>query len=559
MGSPDGAPRWQSGLILAWGVVLSLWLVRVYFDLPPDRVHDNHEGHHYALRVLEFRDLLAVGYGSPQWATHFRDGFGSPYFGYYQPGVFYAACAMPWSLPPNHALGLMLLLFSVGGYGSLYALVERRWGVVSGWLAASLLLLAIYSATAIYVRGDLAEYCAMMCVAATALALDTWFRRSSVGAALGLAFGGALIIVMHPAVGLISYAAFGAVLLLALAFPSARRLAVGAGVALAFGVGLAAFYWLPVFREWDLVSPDAAFTDFYNYASNFIGLSDLTDAYRRDTLIPFTLGRLPLGLALLNTALALRFARRGIGYYLGGWALLLALSFMMIEQSRPIWAALEPLQRLQFPWRMQALTTLIVAALAGAVPALPWPYVRALIATAAIGAMFLFSREYTAYDIHPKLAVPTSADSLIGMHVAPDLRDEWLPKGASGDAVLERARLPDGQGSVETSDYRLEQGHLSLTVSTTEGGRVRLPHYAFSGWVATLDGRLTSITADPLGLMLIDVPPDSHGRLDVRFTATPMRRLGLRVAGLMLVALLSSAWGYARWGHYLRLVTSPRP
>ena len=34
----------------------------------------------------------------------------------------------------------------------------------SGWLAASLLLLSVYPATEIYIRGDLSEFCAMMLI-----------------------------------------------------------------------------------------------------------------------------------------------------------------------------------------------------------------------------------------------------------------------------------------------------------------------------------------------------------------------------------------------------------
>lgn len=65
---------------VAWGLLLSLWLSRVFFLHAPEWVPLTHEGNSYTGRLLEFRDLLGAGYASPQWATHFRQGLGSPFF-----------------------------------------------------------------------------------------------------------------------------------------------------------------------------------------------------------------------------------------------------------------------------------------------------------------------------------------------------------------------------------------------------------------------------------------------------------------------------------------------
>ncbi|MEJ5198734.1 MAG: hypothetical protein WHX53_07410, partial [Anaerolineae bacterium] len=66
---------------------------------------------------------------------------------------------------------------------------------------------------------------------------------------------------------------------------------------------------------------------------------------------------------------------------------------------------------------------------------------------------------------------------------------------------------------------------------------VRLRFYInyFPGWQATVDGRPAEITADPPdGLIGLDLPPGEHD-VCLRFTATPVRRVGM---GLALCAAL---------------------
>lgn len=529
--------RAQVWLVVSWGLFLAFWLARVYFELPADRVHVNHESHHYAVRVLEFRDLLGSGYLFPQWATHFRGGFGGPYFGYYQPGVFYAASLVPWWVSPNRALGLTVMAFSFVGYLSMWILVRRHWGKLSGVLAASLLLLSVYATTAIYVRGGVAEFAAMMLVVPALVAVDAWFRKGSVGALVGLASAGAAITVTHASVGLMTHALLGVGLLGLLGYAPARCRALGAGIALAAGVGLAAFYWFPVFFEWRLVSPNRAFEGFYDYANNFVAPTALLDTYRRDTLIPFTLGRLAVGLLLLNTVLVVCTGQRQErAYFALGWAGIALCTFMMSEVSQGIWAKIEPLQRLQFPWRLQTLTTILMAALAGAVPQLPWRFVRFALVAGVVATALGFSRDYTEYQVLARLRVPPTAESLIDSYIAPDVRNEWMPKGASLDVGRLRRRLPDSQGDVVVSNYQLRQGQLTLRVDSGAGGAVRLPHYYFPvGWRASLDGQPLKLDADAFGLMRIEIPQSAHGLLKVNFTMTPMRRWGLIVSGLTLM------------------------
>lgn len=542
--------RWLLVGVVAWGCLLSAWSSRVYFIHPPDRVHANHERHSYAARVVEFRDLLDAGYWSPEWATHFRGGLGSPYFSYYQPGFFHVVSLVPWSVPPNRAIGLAVAAFSLTGYLALFVLVRRRFGTLSGVLGASMLLLSVYTATEIAVRGDLTEHAAMMLFAVVLASLDGWMSRGHAGWLVALALGAAAVTVTHPGVALMGNGLVGLLVVALLIAPVTRRRALGALAALAVAVGLSAFYWVPVLFALDLVSPAAAFEGFYDYSRHFVPPRLLLGPYSRETVIPATLGPIVPALVLLNTLLVFVVRRRTreheTAFAIGLACLALSL-FMMTRASAFAWEAIEPLQRLQFPWRFFALTSVFSAALAGAMPRWRHERVRgvvvALVLLAALGA----SREYTAHSLHSTVRVPESAEALLSEYLAPDLADEWMPAGADIAAREVVQSLPEAGPGATVSGFELEQGRLRAHVRAASESWVRLPHHHFPvGWEATLDGRPVALEADDLGLMRVRLPAGAVGTLEVVFVRTPARRLGLRVSAASLLLGLVALFAFRR-------------
>lgn len=534
--------RWVIAGLIVWGAALALWLARPYFLLPADQSHENHETNTYAGRLIEFRDLLAHGHLSPQWCGDFRGGLGAPYFGYYQPGFFYAASLVPWHVPPIRALGITVAAFALLGYLGMLGLVGRRFGWLSGWLAGTALCTSIYVCSEVAIRGDLSELAAMMTLPATLWALVEWLEGGRARWAVGLAAGAAALVLLHPVVALLGY---GLLAVATAGYAAAqRRIArpLTALASLAAGAGLAAFYWMPVLLEMDLVQAERAFTGFYHYANHFVDPRKLVEPYsRRDGPVPLSLGLLWLGLAVANTAaLALRWneattpQRRLL--------LLTVLAsvpcvFLMTPASAPIWAILVPLQRIQFPWRILSVLSVLLAVAAGAM--LPWTHerLRRMVVGAMVVAMTLSSCAFTAYTLDDEARVPDNAAAIARQYFAPDLRNEWLPRGAEAtiDAADRQAPLAGPGCTVE--DFQRGQGRLTCRVHARRDTWVVLPHYAFpAGWTARLGGEPIPIAADRRGLMRFELPAGTDALLEVTASYTPARRWGWIVAAATLLA-----------------------
>jgi uncharacterized membrane protein YfhO len=86
--------------------------------------------------------------------------------------------------------------------------------------------------------------------------------------------------------------------------------------------------------------------------------------------------------------------------------------------------------------------------------------------------------------------------------------------------------------------FEREPGRLRAEVTTAITAFVNLPHYYFPvGWRATWNGAPVALERTNDGLMRVEVPA-GHGVIDVTWTMTPARRLGVAVSAVTLVLLL---------------------
>jgi hypothetical protein len=433
------------------------------------------------------------------------------------------------------AIGVALWVFACVGYAGVFSLVRGRFGVAAGVLAGTMLLVAAYVRNELYLRGDFSEFSGMMMLAAALAALVGWLEDGGRRRWVVLALTAGAVVVCHPVAGLSGYATLAATIVVwAIATRSLRRPLVATS-ALVAGVGLAAFYWLPIWLEWGLVQGDRA---------------TKADQVARSFLTPFMLLGLEPSLRILPAALGRRMlAALGVACGLIAWrwrhltasqrrlvvvlvVLALGSSFMTTWLSSPIWEAVPLLALVQFPWRLLLVQTVVLAALAGCVPGVPravvllgvavvaWPLVRLQAAPAL---------RYTPYSV---------AFQLERVYFAPDVADEWLPAGARRMPPRATWRAPALTAGT-LFNFRRTTGWLHATISSEGPSVVTMPHYYFgAGWSATLDGEPVPMAPNPIGLMVVGVP--HGGTLDVRFGMTPARRAGLAISGTTLALV---AWG----------------
>lgn len=543
----EKTPYYRGSLAILWGVVLALLLCRHFFLLPTGTFYKNHDENTYLVRLVEFRDLLAHGYYWPQWCTDFRTGLGSPYFGYYQPGVFYAASLVPTALGPVRQFGCVMLASAILGYVGMWFLVRRHFGAAAGLVAGTLLLTSCYSATDLYIRGDFSEFAATMLLAALISCLDRALAGQERSALIATAICAAALVVMHPCIALFGYGLSLALAAFTAVWHRRRWLWVRPLLALMLGAGMAGFYWLPVLFEWDYVSARGAFSGFFHYSSHFLTLGQIFGSAVTHTVIPVKVGL--LATCVLAGAAGVTIWR---WRYLAAeqrrlaWFALLAAAgclFLMHRTSAPIWDAVTLLQRVQFPWRLFSVLGIATAMAGGVLGGLLPPRTRVLMV--AVVSVIAPAQMVMNTGVEPVPAgVPQSASQIRDSYFAPDISDdEWLPRGATAGSIDPKRRQPAPGPDTTVTSYRMMQGTLVCEVRTESPSYVILPHYYFPvGWTATLADRPVTIKATEGGLMRIDLPAGSKGTLTVRFGMTPMRKTGLAMS--LATAIFVAAWAW---------------
>ena len=579
-----GTAPWLRTVAGAGGAAL-LGLVAV-LPLLAARPTRSVDGLLHLYRQVEFQHCLAQGALFPRWTPDLMQGYGFPLFNFYPPLAYYVTAL--WHLLGLSTARALNVTFLAGALlaGAAMFLLARDWaGEGGGVLAGLLYMYAPYTFYNTLYRGGLAE------VLAWALApLILWaFRRLMLEgrarwfalAALSLA---ALPLAHH--LSLLTFAPLLALLVLGTwleqwfgpAARGARRGLLLALLALALGLGISAFFAAPAYLEKGLVQIQHVYQpQGFDFHDNFATLPMLLGRpLQVDTSIvsyqfPRNIGWIQLALGLL-APLGMLFARRNgravRAWYLGALLVALGLVFMMLKPSTPIWEAVSPLKYLQFPWRLLAPLSLVLAFLGGGLARLlprtgkgVWAG-HALLVAIALGllvynAPLLFPRYRAIPSANPTLGDMTAFEAssqLWGMTSGADYLPVWVQKipaqspmaapYAQGKPVtwLDRQSLP---ASAQAQEVHAGLNDLRFTFESATPLVATVNQFYFPGWTATIDGAPAPVQPrGESGLISVPVPAGTH-TLRLRFGDTPLRRASnwLSLACLLAVAGVMVALG----------------
>jgi hypothetical protein len=546
----------------------------------------------HIFRLAELTWLTQAGEIYPRWAPNFYYGFGYPIFNYYAPLTYYLGlpvALLPWFDAVDgvkFVLILGLLAVAVGVYG----FVRDNWGRAAGFVAAAV---AVYAPYLQYVdphaRGDLAEAFSFGAFALALWGMDRLRRRPSTGRWIMASLLVAAVILSHNLMALVCFG-----LLLAWAawrigedwltqtregakapsvtFAPLREIMILFGPLL-LGVGLAAFFWLPVALEQNAVNLNTLIGegDNFDFRNHFLSLATLLgEAPRLDwgaseAHFVFNLGLAQWALGLLGV-IALAVGRAANGRHLSFFALAAAgLIFMMLPISIWLWELIPLMAFMQFPWRLLGVAVILLAVLAGVGAAGLSGYFpanwRNWVAATAVGLTILLALPLSEVppwepDFGPVNSTRVAHIELAGHWLGTTSTADFLPvtvevlptpegqlllalfEGRELDRV-NRAALPAG-ATVESVEKR--PLHFQYQTQSDEDFLLRLFLFDFPGWTARIDGRPVETEIGlPEGFLVVPVPAGDQ-IVDVRFEATPARRLATAVSWLALLFTLAGAF-----------------
>lgn len=537
----------------------------------------------HLMRLFVFDLHVRQGEWLPRWLPELYTGYGYPLFNFYAPAMYFVAETLHLSgLGQAAAYGwsyVLAVLFGAVGAAflasDLYASPVKSGGADGAPLASrpsplpafwpGLLAAAAYTYTTyllanVFVRGAFGEIGAQALLPWLFWALRRMMtaRRPLPSLVLGATLL-ALLVMTHTITFLLALpwlAGYAVVLALALrdtGRPAWKLLAAPVAAALLAAL-LSAVVWLPQLLERGSLSESAWSTALV--LDNLWRWSDFVDLDLRFRAVDG--GQTPYQLSAIQALLLLAgliLARRRTGEWWYWVAVAAGCALLLSPLSAPLWANVNALAVIQFPWRLLSIMGLAVAVIgAGAVTALPTASARAIAATVLIAFIVITQAPRpgetpfltAAGDIDLTLAAVNRFEQAEPAYGA-GYDDEFLPRWADLAALQSPAPpLPEVETNVRASSAMTPGIGANVTSDGAAPLALTLSQFYFPGWQVALDGG-TAQAAQPdatTGLLSVAVPAGEHTVAFERTTTAPARAgtilaiLGLTV---LVLALFVSA------------------
>ncbi|HEY1985390.1 MAG TPA: hypothetical protein VGG85_08275 [Terracidiphilus sp.] len=568
----------------------------------PQMVRGNSCGHDFDFHLVSWLDALGNwrhGLFYPHWTASANYGAGEPRFIFYPPLTWMLGAAMgivlPWKIVP---LALTSLLLAAAGLATR-TLAREKFDDAVATLAGCTTVLSGYALFTAYERSAFAEltggfwFPLMLLFALRNRIEDTPSDGAKRVPLVRRAFdGSALLLTLVVAGAWLSNAPVGVMLCYTLAAVALTTALLGhswapllrAATAVVLGIGLSAFYLVPAAWEQRWVAIQQATDD----PGLLIENSWLFARHGDPRLEQHDIELLRVsGIAVTMIAVALAgllvtWWRKRLPAERKWWIPLglvpVAVLFLQLPFSRPIWNLLPELRFLQFPWRwLVALGTPMAIFFASAL----WTTNRWLRAFALAVCAFVFLaavaiagvsfyqgcetedsvrqrvedyRAGTGFEGTDEYAPPHADNTLVAMALPiacfvndptvllgqgdPDVTPLWSADQHSCEATFPAAPSPG----------KTPSEHLAVAAETSHAGYLVLRQRTYPAWDVRVNGvPVTQMPERQDGLMAVPVPR-GHVKVNVDWTATRDFYVGRLISGL--AALLVTGLGLLEYRRF---------
>lgn len=539
-------------VLLVVTVIAGNWLLRPgYFNM-----HDDLQ----MFRQLSMDECFKDGQIPCRWTRHMGYGFGYPLFNYYPPLPYFVGQVVK-VLGFSYITSVKVSFFLAFIFAALtmYVLAKEFWGKTGGLISSIFYTWAPYHSLDIYVRGAMNEAWALVWFPLILWSSYKLITEKKFNQIIILSLAWFALLTSHNLMVLIFAPAFSIWCLMWLirnkAWSSIHRLAL-AGV---WALGLASFFFIPVFLEKKYVQVDTLVVGYYNYIVHYVSLNQLlfsrfwgygASVWLEDDDMGFQIGYLhwilPLIVGVLITREFMKTRKLNntvlIFYYfiLAGWF----AAFMTHSRSTFIWRNLPGLEFVQFPWRFLTLVILFFSASIGAITLfIKDAKKQAILVGVLIVAVIAFNINYFKPE---KMGPLTDEQKFSGL--AYDLQQtsgifDYLPTTAKTAPKAKQVAV--AEVTDQTKGMILNGGQNSNTVwfdtDLKEGAQIRIGLLQFPGWTVYVDGQKANSYVDEKeewGRLYVDVPAGKH-TVRAKLENTPARTIGNSISVVSWLALLS--------------------
>ena len=535
---------------------------------------------HHAVWYVQFSEQLWAGNLYPRWLMEMNSGLGSPVFFYYPPVLFFVTSVLrPFFHGDTHGwyqLGVSACAALIASGICAYAWLKQMVGSNSALAAAVLYMATPYHlASDLYVRGSLAEYWAFIWMPLILYFTHRIMQGNRLAVA-GCALSYALLIMTHLPVTVI----FSPIPVCYAFFMASREQKIKVTgwtmVAMMLGIGASFVYLWPALTMQNLVFLERMTTGYFSY-KNWLFFTNLSLWPSEKFLVLLVIVDLT-GIACCTFVISRGNANRENARLNAFWFAVASVGILMMTQlSAPIWLGVSILQKIQFPWRFNAIVSLATTALlALAISSFRKRESRSFKIATAIAALLVVAwipgtgwAIWQAYPFHisdqedvdykkreiaerrevpeyyPRWNLPMAE---MNWECSVD-EDEWdsqlnsrfqslLQRVDDSSGNLSRVKIVEGTGEVNVSSWK--PGEIRLQTTSSTGMRLNVSQFYYPNWSAILFSEQQAINVQPSqpdGLISLSIPGGDHEVL-LKLQQSPAETVGELVSSISVAAVV---------------------
>jgi len=470
----------------------------------------------------------------------------------------------------------------------MYLLGKEIWkDKGSGFLCAVIFTFFPYRLGLVYIRGDFAEFLATALIPLVLFAFLKLGQKRRLGYFLLSSFSLALIFLAHN-IQVVLFLPILLIYLLVVFRKEIKKVILPIFLAGITGLGIASFFVFPALLEEKYLAVSTMYTGQYDFHEHFLKIADFL-SLKWDNDHFFQIGI--IGIVILCFVIyvlskkIVGLPRKNIYFFL---ILMVGSIAACFSISTFFWESTPFFKFVQYPWRVLSFVALALSILGGMifrtkivhlffkekipkfVPAIalalivvfanlffaqPVSYLekesdeaynpyRQLYSEANLETTYrkeneqlIQSEKLNIYTLIPEFVPKGTNVELLKNQIAGTISDQLKKKEEFRILKIEALR-----GRIEWKEQQINSYNYSFEINSEQESSIRVNNFWFPGWQAFLDGEEQSIEHDnDFQAMVFDLPPGNHV-LQLKFSSTPIRRIGgvitIITLGIWLVLLI---------------------
>jgi hypothetical protein len=508
------------------------------------------------MRIYEMERCFADGQIPCRWAPDMAWGYGQAMFNYYSALPYYLGVFIRIIFPIS-LMGTVLTLFNLSivlsGFG-MYLLGSKLWGKLGGVLSAILYVYAPYHALDVLIRGAMSEAFALAILPYLWLSIINLSEKNNYKNTATFSLALAALLITHNISTMLYFPPTIVWIVYCFYKNKDFRFFVNLFWGGLLGLGLASFFFLPVFFERNLIQTRFLTMDYLNYEAHFVTIKQLfldrswghgPSIYGPDDEISFAIGW-PHWILLAPVLFVIyrKFKQKSLDNSLLLAIILVMLflftSFLTHLRSIVIWKALPAIAIVQFPWRFLGLSIFFVSLVGGFLATQKIFFRKPVFLILIIFTILLNFRYFEPWNRSYNY---TDKQKLSGLAFELQQKSailDYLPLTAPiapKEKAFDKPRVLQGDGY--TSNFNYRSGSFSFDLDAYKDVKIQIPVMYFPNWTVISGGNIIpfEITGD-YGLITINMP-EGHHIIQGRFEDTPVRTVGNILTLISFTVLLA--------------------